>query len=301
LFEVYKPKERLKPDDTYRSKPEIAAEMIRELQAMGFRFKLVLADSLYGESGCGFIDILYQLKLDFAVAIRSNHAVWLPRGQTVRSKRWRNFERVFSDGRTEQRYIREIIYGQRRAEQFWELTIDPQTLPKNATWCVMTHIPNLKYNQVGNLYGLRNWVEYGLKQSKNELGWADFRLTNYRQIERWWELVMSTYLLVSLHTNALHRPQGQALIQHDAQPESIALKLAQHPDWNQTSGWKQALNNLRLVIQPSVILNLLEPWLNLFPIPRLSAGLECLVALVNRFSGSLPCHPPPRNLQFSSA
>jgi len=30
-----------------------------------------------------------------------------------------------------------------------------------------------------------NWVEYGLKQSKNELGWADFRMTSYAQIERW--------------------------------------------------------------------------------------------------------------------
>jgi len=48
------------------------------------------------------------------------------------------------------------------------------------------------------IYGLRNWVEYGLKQSKNELGWADFRVTNYAQIERWWEMVMSAYLLVSL-------------------------------------------------------------------------------------------------------
>jgi len=71
----------------------------------------------------------------------------------------------------------------------------------------MTHIPNLKYHQVGNLYGLRHWVEYGLKQSKNELGWADFRMTSYAQIERWWEIVMSAYLLVSLHTSLLHQPQ----------------------------------------------------------------------------------------------
>jgi len=99
LFEVYKPKERLKPADIYRSKPEIAAGMIRELKAMGFRFKLVLADSLYGESGCGFINVLYELKLDFVVAIRSNHAVWLPREQTVRCNRWRKFKRVFSDGK----------------------------------------------------------------------------------------------------------------------------------------------------------------------------------------------------------
>ena len=165
----------------------------------------------------------------------------------------------------------------------------------------MTHIENLKYDQVGNLYGLRNWVEYGLKQSKNELGWADFRLTNYRQIERWWELVMSAYLLVSLHTNALHQPLSQPTIHRNAQPSEIALKLAQHPDWHQAKGWKQALNNLRLVLQPYVILNLLQPWLNLFPIPRLSAGLECLIALMNRFPGSLPCHHSQANFYFSSA
>jgi len=67
-------KERLKPEDSYRSKPEIAAGMMRDLKAMGFRFSLVLADSLYGESGSGFVNVLYELKLDFAVAIRSNHA-----------------------------------------------------------------------------------------------------------------------------------------------------------------------------------------------------------------------------------
>ena len=50
-FEVYRSKERLKNGNIYRSKPEIAAQMIRELKAIGFRFKLVLADSLYGESG----------------------------------------------------------------------------------------------------------------------------------------------------------------------------------------------------------------------------------------------------------
>jgi len=118
------------------------------------------------------------------------------------------------------------------------------------------------------------WVEYGLKQSKNELGWADFRMTSYAQIERWWEIVMSAYLLVSLHTSLLHQPQLQPSTQPAAQPQAIALKLVQHPDWNQASSWKQVLNNLRLVIQPSVILNLLQPWLNLFPIPRLSAGLS---------------------------
>jgi len=32
-----------------------------------------------------------------------------------------------------------------------------------------------------------NWVEYN--QCKNELGWADFRLLQYQDIEKWWEMV----------------------------------------------------------------------------------------------------------------
>ncbi len=39
MFEVYKPKERLKDGDIYRSEPNIAAQIIRELKALGFRFK----------------------------------------------------------------------------------------------------------------------------------------------------------------------------------------------------------------------------------------------------------------------
>lgn len=31
-------------------------------------------------------------------------------------------------------------------------------------------------------------------QVKNELGWTDYRLTDYPSIERWWEIVMSAYL-----------------------------------------------------------------------------------------------------------
>jgi len=77
-FEIYKPKERLKEGDKYQTKPEIAVLMIRELQAMGFKFELVLVDSLYGESDSNFISVLNEFKLNFVVAIRSNHAVWLP-------------------------------------------------------------------------------------------------------------------------------------------------------------------------------------------------------------------------------
>jgi SRSO17 transposase len=298
-FEVYKPKERLQAGDKYLSKPEIAAHLIRELQVLGFKFKLVLADSLYGESGSNFIEVLYELKLPFVVAIRSNHAVWLPKEQRVRCNRWRQFKRIFSDGTTQQRYIREIIFGKRCATQFWEITTDPQTLPKNSTWYVMTHVPEIKYHQVGNLYGLRNWVEYGLKQSKNELGWADFRVTNYTQIQKWWEVVMSAYLLVSLHSDSLY-PQTD--FQRSNKPSVMVVKkFSNHPWWDEGTGWKNLLNNLRLILQPFVLFNLIRPWLKVFPIPALSLGFSRLIALMNYFHGAVPTPLQIHEFLFSAA
>jgi len=77
------------------SKPQIAVEMIRYLREIGVRFKLVLADSLYGESHSTFINVLNELQLNYAVAIRSNHGMLLPSCQRVRENRWRKFDRIW--------------------------------------------------------------------------------------------------------------------------------------------------------------------------------------------------------------
>jgi len=47
----------------------------------------------------------------------------------------------------------------------------------------MTNLPGDVQKSVGNTYGLRTWIEYGFKQVKDELGWADYRLTSYEEIE----------------------------------------------------------------------------------------------------------------------
>lgn len=298
MFEVYKPKQRLLLGDIYKSKPEIAALMIRKLQAMGFKFKLVLADSLYGESESNFISVLCQLQLNFVVAIRSNHGVWLPQGQKVRHNRWRPYNRIFSDGKQEKRYIQEIVFGKRRQVQYWQVTTDPETLPSNSTWFIMTLVPGIKYKEVGNLYGLRNWVEYGLKQSKNELGWADFRVTDYSQIQKWWEIVMSTYLMVSLHSPALNNTQGKGV---NEPTDPVVTKFKEHDWWDFGQGWKNLLNNLRLVIQPYQFFNLLKPWLKVFPISHLSIGFLTLITLMNRMQGAIPEPYESEDFLFSSA
>ncbi len=117
--------------------------MIEKLQGLGFKFELVLADALYGESDVNFINILHKFKINYLVAIRSNHGVWLPKDQKVRRNKWRKFSRTFSNGITEIRYIREIIFGKRRPRQYWQITTDTETLPDSSTWYVMSNIPGV--------------------------------------------------------------------------------------------------------------------------------------------------------------
>ncbi|MEL6383677.1 MAG: IS701 family transposase, partial [Cyanobacteria bacterium J06626_18] len=110
------------------------------------------------------------------------------------------------------------------------------------------------------------------KQAKDALGWADFRLTHYDQIEKWWELVMSAFLMVSLFADAFN----------DSCPLSHQ-PFAQHPGWESQSGWKNHLNNLRLIIQPLICFNWLKQWLKVFPTPSLRSGFEHLSNLMNQF------------------
>ncbi len=134
---------------------------------------------------------LKSMELRFVVAIGENHGVWLRHWERVRFSTWKSFDRVFSDGEQEIRYIREIIYGKRRKIRYYQITTDPKELPEDARWFVMMNLEGNIYKEVGNVYGMRTWIEYGFKQIKNELGWADFRFTSYSEIEKWWEIVCS--------------------------------------------------------------------------------------------------------------
>ena len=86
-FKVFKPKGKLQEGEQYKTKPEIAIEIIKELKEVGFKIKRVLADSLYGESHSNFISIIENLGIEYAVAIGSNHGVWLPKEAKVRANR----------------------------------------------------------------------------------------------------------------------------------------------------------------------------------------------------------------------
>ena len=238
-LKVFKPKGTLKSADRYQTKIELAAEIITELMEEGFNIKLVLADSLYGESS-QFIKKLVEYNLGYVVAIRSNHAVWLPAEESVRANKWCKFERTFSNQKSETRYIREIVYGKKRATTYWEITTDPETMPENSTTFVMTNLQGNLKKTLGDLYGLRTWVEYGFRQCKQELGWTDYRFTNFKDIERWWEIIFCVYTMISLNSPAFLSLNQSSKIPANAK-ENKPVNFSNHQQWDHENGWKNIL------------------------------------------------------------
>ncbi len=62
IFKVFKPRTILKPEEQYKTKIDLASEIIEELIEEGLKIELVLADSLSGESS-QFIRKLEKHKL----------------------------------------------------------------------------------------------------------------------------------------------------------------------------------------------------------------------------------------------
>lgn len=279
LFKVYKPKTRLRKGEKYKTKPELAVEIIGELKQLGIKFSVVLADSLYGESS-DFIGGLAEFKLKYVLAIRSDHGMWMPAEQKIWSTAWKEFDRLFFNGEKELRYITEVVYGVRRDVRYYLITTDKEKRPADSTWFVMTNLEGNIVKQIGNTYGMRTWIEYGFKQCKDELGWADYRLTDYASIERWWEIVSSVYLMVSLQTETfkdkrISKAAGQS-------------KYREHKWWGSGKGWKNVLNNLRLIIQPFIYLCLITPWLEVFTVEGLREGFLTLITFMNGYRGFYP-------------
>ncbi|OKH23912.1 hypothetical protein NIES1031_16570 [Chroogloeocystis siderophila 5.2 s.c.1] len=167
----------------------------------------------------------------------------MPKEQRVRTNRWKAFDRIFSNGKSEVRYLQEIIFGKRRDWRYWTITTDPVEL-----------LPQSLDKEIGNLYGLRTWIEYGFKHCKNYLGWADFRMTHYKQIERWREVVESAYLMVSLQFNGLKVDDYS-----DSNLNQLTLlnRLKQHPCWCEATGMTQFHYNVLLYMDETATTTLI--------------------------------------------
>jgi SRSO17 transposase len=235
----YTPAERLpkgKADPAFRTKPQLAVALVDAALDAGVPFRAVVADCFYGENAT-FEGALADAAVPYVLALKPSTGVWAPAeaahtpeeaareltwGGPDAPGDWTPVVRRFRDGHRETWWVAELSfgpYGPDKAVRVVAATTDPATLPPLTTWYLATNLarPGAPHAadapfapadlaEVVRLYGLRNWVEQGYKQAKQELGWADFMVRADRAIRRHWALVWCAFSFCWRAWFAEHRP-----------------------------------------------------------------------------------------------
>ncbi len=240
----YTPASRLprgKTDPGFRTKPKLAAELVAAAQQAKIPFRAVVADCFYGDN-VGFVEALGALGVRFVLALKPRKGTWAPADAAHtpveaarelgwhgprRPGQWRRIRRRFRDGHTETWWAADAVlggWGPEGPHRLVVATTDPARLPKLSTWYLLCNLARpagrraqqAELSEIVRLYGLRNWVEQGYKQVKDELGWADFQVRADRAIRRHWTLVCCAFSF------CWHAGQAEAaLAAAPAPPEAI--------------------------------------------------------------------------------
>jgi hypothetical protein len=222
----YTPASRLprgKRDPGFRTKPQLAVELVNAARKAGIGFRAVVADCFYGDN-TGFTEALGRAGVAYVLAVKPRKGVWAPAEQAHTPREaaaelawtspqqpgdWTRVTRRFRDGHTQTWWAADARlpaagWGPDRRIRLLVATTDPVRLPKLTTWYLVTNLPRpagraptafppADLAEVVRLYSLRNWVEQGYKQVKHELGWADFQVRSDRAIRRHWQLVCCAF------------------------------------------------------------------------------------------------------------
>jgi hypothetical protein len=225
----YTPASRLargKRDPAFRTKPQLAVQLVQAARQAQISFRAVVADCFYGDNE-GFTQALGQAGEAYVLAVKPRKGAWAPADQAHTPREaaaelawtspqqpgdWTPVTRRFRDGHTQTWWAADASlpaagWGPDRRIRLVVATTDPATLPKLSTWYLVTNLPRPGRRrasvasglapadpaEVVRCYGLRNWVEQGYKQVKHELGWADFQVRGDRAIRRHWQLVCCAF------------------------------------------------------------------------------------------------------------
>jgi SRSO17 transposase len=199
-------------DPGFRTKPQIALNLVDRTLAQDWPLRAVVADCLYGEHH-GFTSGLQARGVPYVVALKPSHSWWAPAeaigavwevaeaggwSGPEHSGAWRPIDRHYRDGHVETWWALEGEagpYGPDRGRRLVIATADPATLPETATWYLATTLPRpeAELAEVARLYGLRNWVEQQYKHIKGSLGWSQYQVRSDRAMRRHWALVQCAF------------------------------------------------------------------------------------------------------------
>jgi SRSO17 transposase len=252
-----------KRDPAFRTKPQLAADLVEAAREAQIGFRAVVADCFYGDNA-GFTEALGAATVAYVLAVKPRKGVWAP-AEAVHTPReaaaelawtspeqpgdWTPVVRRFRDGHTQTWWAADVPlpaagWGPDRRIRLVVATTDPATLPKLTTWYLVTNLPHPRRHgrarapfapadlaEVVRLYSLRNWVEQSYKQVKGELGWADFQVRSDRAIRRHWQLVCCAFSFCWQAWFAEHPPPLRPPDEQAADEAAVwGDRTGQHPE-----------------------------------------------------------------------
>jgi SRSO17 transposase len=198
-------KAKVPEDIAFRTKPQIALELLDLAKGWGVRCACVVADADYGDNP-NFLDGLEQRRRRYVVAVRSDFAVRLPgRGQPLRraddwvatqaARSWRSVTwREGSQGWMRGRFVatrgwRVTSAGRRRAG--WLIGEDASDGKRRYYWSNFG--PGAAMERMVEYAHRRHWVEQYHEEAKGLLGWDQYQGRQWRGFHRHAVSVMLAY------------------------------------------------------------------------------------------------------------
>jgi SRSO17 transposase len=192
-------------DPRFRTKPQIALDLIEQARAANIPFRAVVIDCFYGDNP-ELEGQLTQRKIPYVLAHRGSWSQGWARAeeahsfaeavQDLRPAAWQQIKRRFQDGHRESWWAAELAFlhfGPRKAVRALCVTTDRRRLPAQTTWYLTSNLKGSSLEEIIQLYAWRNWTEQGYKYVKGELGWADFQVRGDTAIRRHWVLVCAAF------------------------------------------------------------------------------------------------------------
>ena len=212
-----------KADPQFRTKLQIAAELVAQARASGLPCRAVVADSFDGDDE-PLRAAVRAHGVGSVFALKPSHCWWRREG-TIGSLQealdeapwagpeepgaWVVVERSFRDGHRETWWVLDIVagpYGPETPQRALVVTTDPRTRPPRSTWYLVTNLPApgtaqatrstllaADVTEIVRLYGVRMWVEQSYKQTRYALGWSDYQVRSDLAMRRHWALVCCAF------------------------------------------------------------------------------------------------------------
>jgi SRSO17 transposase len=257
---------RGKADPQFRTKRQIAVELVGRALAAGVPCRAVVADSFYGEdeplrAGLRARTLGYVLALppswcwwhrEGTIGSLQEAVAAAPWGGPEEPGAWVPIERSFRDGHSETWWVLEVTagpYGPDKRERVVVATTDPRTLPTLCTWYLVTNLPApgsaraqdsalpaADLAEAIRLYGLRMWVEQSYKQTKYALGWSDYQVRSDQAIRRHWALVCCAFAFCWYNLSQQNPALAPAPAEATSSPAALAPSPAPAPAFPPEAG-----------------------------------------------------------------